>query len=282
LRFSIAAAALAFASSLSFSQSTPAQDPSADIAGTINSTVDAVKAANERRAAFSGARGLAAQETEDPTAFGEFVFPGAPEGQPRWHYLTKPLIGSKAVRTRVDEGWRLDTTGETKDSAGFFSLRLPFPGGIMSRPKIDRRTGFSVHFRLAVLSENHVRRERAGISLIVISDDLKGVELGFWNNEIWAQLDDPLFTHGEGAAFETAPAVEYELRLIGDRYELNASGRRILEGPLKNYSSFGFPYDRRSFLFYGDDTGTAAADMELRALRVEYGPRDRPAGIAIN
>jgi hypothetical protein len=269
---SLAAAALFLAVSPSFSQAAPARDPNADIAGTIASTVDAVQAANERRAAFSGALGLAARETEEPEAAEEYVFPGAPEGQPRWHYLTKPLIGSKAVRTRVPDGWRLDTTGETKDSAGFFSLRLPFPGGIMSRPKIDRHSGFSVHFRLAVRSENHVRRERAGVSVIVIGDDLQGVELGFWEHEVWAQLDDPLFTHGEGALFETAADVDYTLTLIGDRYELEASGRRVLEGPLKNYSSFGFPYDRRSFLFYGDDTGSAAADMELRSLRVEYGP----------
>jgi hypothetical protein len=196
--------------------------------------------------------------------------------------LTKPLFGSKAVRTEIEGGWRLDTTGETKDSAGFFSLRLPFPDGIMSRPKIDRRAGFSIHFRLAVRSENHIRPERAGTSVIVISDDLMGVELGFWENEVWAQLDAPLFTHGEGAAFATGGAVDYELRLSGDRYELDASGRRILEGPLKNYSSFGFPYDRPSFLFYGDDTGSAAADMELTSLRVEYGPPAAAVGIAIN
>jgi hypothetical protein len=152
----------------------------------------------------------------------------------------------------------------------------------MSRPKIDRRAGFSIHFRLALRSENHVRRERAGTSVIVIADDLMGVELGFWEREVWAQLDDPLFTHGEGAAFETAAGTDYELRLIGDRYELSASGRKILEGPLKNYSSFGFPYDRRDFLFYGDDTSTAAADMELTSLRVEYGPPAQTGGVAAN
>lgn len=242
-----------------------------ELAGALRSTVDRVKTVNERRAAFSGALGLAALETEEPEASAEFVFPGAPDGQPRWHYLTKPLLGSKAIRTSLPDGWRLDTTGETKDSAGFFSLRLPFPGGLMSRPKIDRRAGVTVHFRLAVRSENHVRPERAGTSLIVISDDLMGVELGFWRNEIWAQLDAPLFTHGEGAAAETAAPVDYELKFSGDRYELDAAGRKILEGPLKNYSAFGFPYDRPDFLFYGDDTGSADADMELRALRVEYG-----------
>ncbi len=268
----LAAAILAAASTASFSQTAPARDPNVDIEDAIRSTVDSVQGINERREAFRGARELEALQFEEPAATAETAFPGAPDGQPRWHYLAKPLVGAKARRTRVADGWRLNSLGETKDSAGFFSLRLPYPTGVMSRPKIDRHEGFSVRFRLAVMGENHVRPERAGISVIVISDDLKGVELGFWKNEVWAQLDNPLFTHGEGTAFETGGGVEYELRLIGDRYELFAAGRRILEGSLKNYSSFGFPYNQRSFLFYGDDTSTAAADMELRSLRVEYGP----------
>ena len=83
-----------------------------------------------------------------------------------------------------------------------------------------------------------------------------------------------------GRAVRESAAVDYELRLAGDRYQLNAGGRKVLEGPLKNYSSFGFPYDQRSFLFYGDDTGSAAADMELSGLRVEYGPPAGAVGIA--
>jgi hypothetical protein len=272
MKISLPALLLMLAAGPAFSQTSPTRDPNADIEASIRSTVDAVQTANERREAFRSAQGLAGLQTEEPGTAEESLFPGAAEGQPRWHYLTKPLIGAKAVRTHVPEGWRLNSMGETKDSAGFFSLRLPSPGGIFSRPRIDRQEGFSMRFRLAVRAENHVRPERSGISVIVISDDLKGVELGFWDNEIWAQLDNPLFTHGEGTTFGTAGAVDYELRLVGDRYELYASGNRILEGPLKNYSSFGFPYDRRSFLFYGDDTSTAAADIELRSLRVAYGP----------
>jgi hypothetical protein len=195
---------------------------------------------------------------------GEALFPGAPSGQPQWHYLTKPLVGAKAVRSRLSDGWRLDSTGRTKDSAGFFSLRL-------ARPKTDRRQGFTMRFKLAVRSENHTWSGRSGMSVIVICDDLKGVELGFWENEVWAQSDNPLFTHGEGAAFQTSGATEYALNILGDRYELSAGGRRVLEGPLKDYSSFGFPYDQPSFLFFGDDTSSAGADSAMRALRVEYG-----------
>ena len=40
---------------------------------------------------------------------------------------------------------------------------------------------------LKLLSETHSTNDRAGLSLIVLSSDLRGIELGFWTNEIWAQ-----------------------------------------------------------------------------------------------
>jgi hypothetical protein len=230
-----------------------AQD--AQLERAIRETGDQAMMLQERRAFADAVRDAAGVESEA-------AFPGAPAGQPSWHYLTKPLVGAKAARSRLSDGWRLDSLGETKDSAGFFSLRL-------ARPKVDRRKGYTMRFRLAVRSERHARAERAGISVIVISDDLKGVELGFWSGEVWAQTDNPLFTHGEGAPFQTSGSAEYALTLRGDRYELTAGGRRVLEGPLKNYSSFGFPYNQPSFLFYGDDTSSAGASFELRGLRVE-------------
>jgi len=223
------------------------------------------QALEERKAAWRGARDVLSQ----PTYGGEALFPGAPADQPQWHYLTKPLVGAKAARAKLTDGWRLNSLGETKDSAGFFSLRLPRPGG-MSRPPVDRQKGFTLRFTLSERAETHTWAGRAGMSVIVIGEDLMGVELGFWKDEVWAQTDSPLFQHGEGAAQQTGSAAEYALKLSGDRYELSAGGRRVLEGALKNYSSFGFPYDQRSFLFFGDDTSSAAADSTMRALRVEY------------
>jgi hypothetical protein len=279
-RLFLAASAAFLAVGPSFAQMVPIRDRGGEVDGAIRSAVEDARSSQERRAAFDSALRFEARGIEESRAGEESELPPSSKGQPIWHYLTSPLLGAQAVRTRVADGWSLDTTRNVKDSAGFFSVRLPLLGGIMSRPKIDRRKGFSLHFRLAVRSETHLRPERAGCSVIVLGDDLKGVELGFWGNEIWAQKDEPLFTHGEGAVFDTSQTVDYELRISGDRYELDASGLKILEGALKDYSKFGFPYDRRNFLFYGDDTGSASVDMEIGSLRAEYGPSTQAPGVA--
>ena len=75
MRLSLAAAVLVLAAAPVFPQAPPSRDPNEDIERSIRSTVDAVQAANERREAFAGARGLAALQTEDPAATEEFVKP---------------------------------------------------------------------------------------------------------------------------------------------------------------------------------------------------------------
>ena len=99
----------------------------------------------------------------------------------------------------------------------------------------------------------------------------QGIELGFWANEIWAQADSPLFTHAEGVAFDpTLAMTSYALAIQGTTYALSANGTPILSGSLRNYSSFGFPYNVPDFLFIGDDTGSANGSFELS--RVELLP----------
>ena len=82
----------------------------------------------------------------------------------------------------------LDTTGSTGAFAGYFSN-----GGWT--PVLDRTTGYTINFTAQVLSEDRPLSgtadkngdgigDRAGFSLIALSSDKKGVELGFWQNEI--------------------------------------------------------------------------------------------------
>ncbi len=47
-------------------------------------------------------------------------------------------------------------------------------GGVM-----DRTTGYTLSFDLQVGSESHVSNDRAGFSVIALSSDLQGIELGF-------------------------------------------------------------------------------------------------------
>ncbi len=172
------------------------------------------------------------------------------------------LSGGTATQTLVAEGTRLVTDNAV--SAGYAN-RVPIFNTLVNPafPVLNRAAGYSLTFELQVNSESHANNNRAGFSVILLSQDLFGIELGFWADEIWAQ-SGPAFTHGEGAAFDTTAAQRvYELQILGDNYALLADGNAVVNGSLRNYSSFGSPYNLPSFLFLGDDTSSAGADVVL-------------------
>lgn len=120
--------------------------------------------------------------------------------QQGWLYLTDPLFGATAQRSSGAGATRLDTTDEMSESAGFFSSFHP------SMPVLDRQAGYTMQFEVGVLTESHSSDDRAGFSVLVIGDDLRAIELGFWTDEIWAQSGpnplDPaatLFLHAESS-----------------------------------------------------------------------------------
>lgn len=166
----------------------------------------------------------------------------------------------------------LDTTTAGSDTyAGWVSSGATTPGF----PILDRSAGFQLNFSIQVDRESHDSHHRAGFSVIVLSQDAKGVELGFWENEIWAQSDEAtggLFRRGEGVAFPTTTApTDYQITVAGDSYTLTANMNPILSGPLRDYSSFdGFPdpYETPNFIFLGDDTRSAQARVQLRFVSV--------------
>ncbi len=133
-------------------------------------------------------------------------------------------------------------------------------------PSLDRNTGYQLSFTSELVSESRTAAadkngdglaDRAGFSVIVIGNDQKGIELGFWSDRIWAQNDgksqqnpalepdsdpqDPLrtfFTQGEGVNFNTQQDVQYDLSVQGDLYTLFADNSVILTGQLRDYSDF--------------------------------------------
>lgn len=174
----------------------------------------------------------------------------------------------------------LDTTTSGNSTyAGWISNVTTTPGF----PILDRTTGFQVDFILRVESESHANNNRAGFSIILLSDDVRGIELAFWENEIWAQNDDEtggLFEHGEGTTFATsAGPINYQIIVVNDTYTLTANTEPILTGPLRDYSKFeGFPdpYETPNFLFLGDDTTSAQVRMQLRFVSVTGTERPTP------
>ena len=161
----------------------------------------------------------------------------------------------------------LDTTLSSKETfAGWVSNLSTTPGF----PVLDRTTGVEVNFTMQVESETHGNSDRAGFSVIILDQAAKGVEIAFWENQIWVQSDENtggLFRHGEGIAYATTTGLtDYQVTLVDDTYTLTANAEQLLTGPLRDYSSFtGFPdpYEVPNFLFFGDDSTSSQARVKL-------------------
>ncbi|MCI0552452.1 MAG: hypothetical protein L0287_15995 [Anaerolineae bacterium] len=176
------------------------------------------------------------------------------------------------------------TTSGSETYAGWVSNGGSTPGF----PLLDRATGFQVNFSVQVENESHSNNNRAGFIMIILGKDARGIELAFWENELWVQNDDikgGLFTHGEGAIFNpTVSLIDYQLTIANDTYTLTANGASILTGPLRDYSNFeGFPdpYQTPNFLFIGDNTTSAQARIRLGYVSVTgtepISPTDTPS-----
>jgi hypothetical protein len=177
-----------------------------------------------------------------------------------------------ALPTYSDGATVMDTTTSGQDSyAGWISNGATTSGF----PILDRTAGFQINFTLQIENESHRNNNRAGFSLIVLSDDARGIELAFWENEIWVQSDHStggLFKHGEGIVFSTTTGlIDYRLIIIDDTYPLTANVQPVLTGPVRDYSTFdGFPdpYETPNFLFLGDNTTSAQTGVRLRFVSV--------------
>jgi len=147
-----------------------------------------------------------------------------------------------------------------------------------------------------VLIEGHNTRDdnadglddRAGFSVIIVCQDLRAIELGFFQNRVWAQNDDAggaihLFTQAEGATFDTTLFTRFGLTIHGSTYTLRAGSVEILSGSLRSYTSAtgtaGLVYKTAGMIFLGDNTGSADAAIELGLIRfdlpaLDYCPGD--------
>jgi len=190
--------------------------------------------------------------------------PSQTPDQQGWTYLKTayPTVPS----AQATAGGTILNTGTSKNYAGYFK-QSPVP--------LDRDKGYSISFSVKINSESHSSSNRAGFSIIATSNPSGtetqpySLELGFWQNSIWAQ--NVGFTKGESVSFNTQSAVNnYELRIQGTQYQLfvNGSAQPILKGSLRKYNytpppGFINPYTTPSLIFMGDDTTSATAKVTL-------------------
>ena len=150
---------------------------------------------------------------------------------------------------------------------------------------LDSDAGFAVDFRVRIGAESHASLHRSGFSVIVLDQRAQGVELSFWTGEVFAKNADRTangtFTHGESIGIDTQTAArDYRLTFLGGQYSLASEGA-LLTGALRNYApaaDFPFnivPYGMPNFVFFGDNTSSASALVELG--RVSVSPIPEPA-----
>lgn len=190
--------------------------------------------------------------------------------QQGWYYLATSSQPVPTV-TPTSEGTVFDSTGNISNQAGFF-----YVGSLKQPPLVlNRSTGYNVTFRVKINSQSSNSNNRAGFSVIVMSNPLPGetqpygIELGFWQSSIWAQNVD--FTRAESVAFDTTNAVSnYRLSVQGNQYQLfvNNSATPILQGSLRRYqftppSGYPNPYTIPNLIFLGDNTSSASANVTL-------------------
>jgi hypothetical protein len=192
--------------------------------------------------------------TPNPWSYGQLTAPEA-------GFVASTVVASP-VSASVSGGLLNLNTTAASVRAGWSSIGDP----------LDRETGYTLSFDLRINAETHASNDRAGVSVIVLSSDLLGIELGFWTSEVWAQ--NVGFTHGEGTtAFNPAAGViSYDLTIQGSGYTLKANDTTILTGSLRDYSAAGFPYTTPNFGFFGDNTFSAAANSDLGAVEFTVVP----------
>jgi len=189
---------------------------------------------------------------------------GLPSAEPWLVYGFDSITG--ASQTSVAGGVRLVTDEAAR--AGYSNYTV-IPTTALKNPAfptLHRANGFELSFSLALTAESHTSSDRAGFSVILLGSDAKGIELGFWQNEIWAQ--NAGFIHGESIAFNTVPTQEYKLRILNDNYTLSQGASQLLTGNLRSYGS-SQPYSLSNYIFLGDNTTSAQASALIGTINLE-------------
>ncbi len=217
---------------------------------------------------------VSVQVAAAPVTLFDDTLASLPGAQPWLLYASDSILGTGVATQSLIPGSGAGLVTDNGVAAGY-SNTVPFVNSFKNPafPVLDRLAGFRLSFELQVLGESHNNNNRAGFSVIALASDGLGIELGFWSNEIWAQAQSPLFTHAEGYAFDTGAAEHsYDLDIAAAGYTLSAGGVTLGSGALRDYSAFGgAPYTLSNYVFLGDNTGSAGADIVLGRVQLETG-----------
>jgi hypothetical protein len=152
----------------------------------------------------------------------------------------------------------------------------------LSFPVLDNNAGYTLSFTIDINAQTNSKSNRAGFSAIVLGSDKKGIEIGFRNSDIFAlNADiktvagaDSLFSLGEHTTTDLSGLLSspntYDLTISGSGYTLKNGSTLLLSGLLRDYSPYAIQgtftqvYDTANFMFLGDDTTSAAAEVDIQ------------------
>ncbi|MBD2388714.1 PEP-CTERM sorting domain-containing protein [Cylindrospermum sp. FACHB-282] len=154
----------------------------------------------------------------------------------------------------------------------FFTITPTTPVN-SSFPSLDRNAGYTLSFTVKINSQFNNGTNganRAGFSIIVLSSDKQGIELGFRDTEIFAQNNSSFNGGGEqigSLSTLLGSLTTYDLTVSGNSYTLTSGSTSLLSGSLRDYTAAtGFAgdiYRTSNFIFLGDDTTSARANISL-------------------
>ncbi len=147
-----------------------------------------------------------------------------------------------------------------------------------SFPSLDRNAGYNLSFTVRInsqVNDGTNGANRAGFSVIALSSDQQGIEIGFRNTDIFSQVNSSFNSISPaeqitGVSSFLSNLTTYDLNVSGNNYTLTTGATTLLSGLLRNYttaSGFGSDiYKTSNFVFLGDDTTSARANIDLQSI----------------
>lgn len=238
----------------------------------IASTVFLTGTINEKAGAISLYNGSGLPASQGSLAPGALQSSGSP---------------TSVSETSVAGGVQLNTAASSAEYSGY-SNYSPLSSNYyntttFNSSTLDQTTGYTINFTVnldTVTNYTTTPNPRAAFSIIAISGDKKGIEIGFRTDEIFAQSNN-FTSQAQTGLFTTTSPTAYKLTVFADNYSLSSNGTPIIYGALQNYvfnptlSSPPLPfnpYTTSSFLFFGDDTGQESGTFTLGSVNLDTTP----------
>jgi hypothetical protein len=202
---------------------------------------------------------------------------GSLPGAQGWSTAWSSRPGSQSL---VDGLLQIDTTGAGVQAFG---------SGRTVLPALDTVAGFRLSWQMQVVSEQHSSDNRAGFSVLMQgADQTQSLELGFWQDSVWALsyqagAADSGIVRAETAAIDTSSALrQYTLTVQQGSFSLQVDGTTALGGALRDYPKLGLstlPYGFESYLFMGDNSSRGQSVVQLGAVSLQ--PVPEPTSFAL-